>query len=49
MRRPWIFLLVIAAIVAAYVWVFVWTDEVTPQAPVRPPAVGTPPAPADAG
>jgi len=49
MRRPWIFLLVIAALIAAYVWVFVWTGSVTERAPTRPGAVsaGTLPAEGD--
>jgi len=49
MRRPWIFLVVIAAIIGAYVWVFVWTDNITPRAPTRPSAISNGETPAEPG
>ena len=42
MRRPWAFLLVIAAIIAAYVWVFIWTDDKGATTADRPAEVGVP-------
>lgn len=42
MRRPWAFLLVIAAVIAAYVWVFVWTDGMGATSADRPAEVGVP-------